>query len=125
MLEGTTTLSFKAAAWMSDKCSLVLSVNGEPYESFDLGNRAWTEYTVEITGEGATTLQFQPTKNRFFLDEVKVLNPAATTSVNNAVSRPSSRNRQGVWTLDGRYLGTDVRQLPPGIYIVNGRKVVK
>ena len=125
MLEGTTTLSFKAAAWMSDKCSLVLSVNGTSYESFDLGNRAWTEYTVEITGEGATTLQFQPTKNRFFLDEVKVLNPAATTSVNNAVSRPSSRNRQGVWTLDGRYLGTNVRQLPPGIYIVNGRKVVK
>ena len=125
MLEGTTKLSFKAAAWGADKCSLVLSVNGTPYESFDLGNNEWTEYTVEITGEGATTLQFQPTKNRFFLDEVKVLNPAATTSVNNAVSRPSSRNRQGVWTLDGRYLGTDVRQLPPGIYIVNGRKVVK
>jgi M6 family metalloprotease-like protein len=125
MLEGTTKLSFKAAAWGADKCSLVLSVNGTPYESFDLGNNEWTEYTVEITGEGATTLQFQPTKNRFFLDEVKVLNPAATTSVNNAVSRPLSRNRQGVWTLDGRYLGTDVRQLPPGIYIVNGRKVVK
>ena len=124
-LEGTTTLSFKAAAWSSEKCSMVLSVNGTSYESFDLGNKEWTEYTVEITGEGATTLQFQPTKNRFFLDEVKVLNPAATTSVNNAVSRPLSRNRQGVWTLDGRYLGTDVRQLPPGIYIVNGRKVVK
>lgn len=125
MLEGTTTLSFKAAAWFSDKCSLVLSVNGEPYESFDLGNREWTEYTVEITGKGVTRLTFQPTQKRFFLDEVKVLNPAATTSVNNAVSRPLSRNRQGVWTLDGRYLGTDIRQLPPGIYIVNGRKVVK
>lgn len=125
MLEGTTTLSFKAAAWLSDKCSLVLSVNGEPYESFDLGNREWTEYTVEITGEGVTRLTFQPTQKRFFLDEVKVLNPTATTSVNNAVSCPLSRNRQGVWTLDGRYLGTDIRQLPSGIYIVNGRKVVK
>lgn len=124
-LNGTATLSFKAAAWGTEECCLVLSLNGKPYESFDLGNNEWTEYTVEITGEGVTTLQFQPTKNRFFLDEVKVVNPAATTSVNNAVSRPSSRNRQGVWTLDGRYLGTDVRQLPPGIYIVNGRKVVK
>ena len=125
MLEGTTTLSFKAAAWGSDKSSLVLYLNENPYESFDLGNNEWAEYTVEITGEGATTLKFQPTQNRFFLDEVKVLNPAATTSVNNAVSRPLSRNREGVWSLDGRYLGTDVRQLPPGIYIVNGRKVVK
>jgi len=125
MLEGTTTLSFKAAAWGSDKSSLVLYLNENPYESFDLGNNEWAEYTVEITGEGATTLKFQPTQNRFFLDEVKVLNPAATTSVNNAISRPLSRNREGVWSLDGRYLGTDVRQLPPGIYIVNGRKVVK
>lgn len=124
-LNGTATLSFKAAAWGTEECCLVLSLNGKPYESFDLGNNEWTEYSVEITGEGVTTLQFQPTKNRFFLDEVKVVNPAATTSVNNAASRPLSRNRQGVWSLDGRYLGTDIRQLPPGIYIVNGRKVVK
>lgn len=125
MLEGTTTLSFKAAAWLAEECSLVLWVNGKPYESFKLGNRTWTEYSVEITGEGVTRLTFQPTQNRFFLDEVKVVNPAATTFVNNAVSRPLSPNKQGVWSLDGRYLGPDSHLLPSGIYIVNGRKVVK
>lgn len=30
-----------------------------------------------------------------------------------------------VYTLDGRRLGTDIRNLPKGIYIVGGRKVVK
>lgn len=125
MLEGTTTLSFKAAAWSSERCSLVLSINGNPYESFDLNNKEWAEYTVEISGEGKTTLTFQPTQNRFFLDEVKVVNPAAATSIDKVASHPVSPGKQGVWSLDGRYLGTDSRQLSPGIYIVNGRKVVK
>lgn len=124
-LNGTTTLSFKAAAWGAEKCSLVLSINGNPFDSYELGNNEWTEYSVEITGEGVTALQFQPTKNRFFLDEVKVVNPAAATSIDKVVSHPVSPGKQGVWSLDGRYLGPDSHLLPSGIYIVNGRKVVK
>ena len=32
---------------------------------------------------------------------------------------------QGVYSLDGRYLGSSVSGLNKGIYIVNGKKVVK
>lgn len=125
-LEGTAILSFKAAAWGgADQCSLVLSVNGNPYDSFELGNNKWTDYTVEITGTGVTQLTFQPTQKRFFLDEVKVVKQEDTTSIQGVVSRPLPTDRQGVWSLDGRYLGTYGCNLPPGIYIVNGRKVVK
>ena len=33
--------------------------------------------------------------------------------------------RLGIYTLDGRYLGTDYTVLPHGLYIVNGKKMVK
>lgn len=32
---------------------------------------------------------------------------------------------QGVYSLDGRYMGTSVNSLDKGIYIVNGKKIVK
>ena len=67
-LNGTTTLTFKAAPWGKEDCSLVLSVNETILGSIDLANNQWTEYTIEITGNGNTTLKFQPTTKRFFLD---------------------------------------------------------
>ena len=33
--------------------------------------------------------------------------------------------RQGVYTITGQYLGTDDTQLPAGMYIINGKKVIK
>ena len=32
---------------------------------------------------------------------------------------------QGVYSLDGRYMGTSANGLEKGIYIVNGKKIVK
>ncbi len=33
--------------------------------------------------------------------------------------------RQGIYTVTGQYLGTDESQLPAGMYIINGKKVIK
>ena len=30
-----------------------------------------------------------------------------------------------IFGIDGRYLGTDLGNLPPGIYVCNGKKLVK
>lgn len=121
-LNGTTTLTFKAAPWGKEDCSLVLSVNETVLGSIDLANNKWTEYTIEITGYGQTTLKFQPTTKRFFLDEVKVANPA-TTAIRE-LKLPQRREQEGIYTLDGRYLGSDRTALSRGIYIVNGKKMV-
>lgn len=121
-LNGTTTLTFKAAPWGNEDCSLVLSVNETILGSIDLANNQWTEYTIEITGNGNTTLKFQPTTKRFFLDEVKVANP--TTTAIRELKLPQHREPEGIYTLDGRYLGSDRTALSRGIYIVNGKKMV-
>ena len=46
-----------------------------------------------------------------------------TTAIKSiTTSRPTSQN---IYTLDGRNMGTNPSALPKGIYIINGRKVVK
>lgn len=37
----------------------------------------------------------------------------------------ASTPKDGVYTLDGEYLGTHVESLPRGVYIVGGKKIVK
>lgn len=37
----------------------------------------------------------------------------------------ASTPKDGVYTLDGVYLGTHVESLPRGLYIVRGKKIVK
>ena len=32
---------------------------------------------------------------------------------------------QGIYTLDGRYAGNDLKALPSGIYVIKGKKIAK
>ena len=125
-LNGTTTVTFKAGAWNSknDETVLNLSVEGgsvEP-ESVTMEKGAFTDFTATITGSGEVKITFTSAKGRFFLDEVVVAKPNAT-----AIQTVNVRKQQTmrVYTLDGRYVGTDPDQLPRGIYILNGKKIVK
>jgi hypothetical protein len=83
-------------------------------------NGAWTNFTATITGTGSVQLTFTPGR-RFFLDEVKVV--SNTSGVETLKSNSLGQNR--IYTLDGRYVGTDKSSLPHGLYIINGKKVVK
>jgi len=75
-------------------------------------------------GEGQTKLTFKPSK-RFFLDDVMILKQAkASTSEIKRLNlhQPSTH---AIFAIDGRYVGNDLQSLPYGIYIVDGKKVVK
>ncbi|MGF0098940.1 hypothetical protein ACQRD6_11440 [Prevotella sp. SGI.027] len=52
-----------------------------------------------------------------------VIVPDATGIAHPTTDAPTSKN--GVYTLDGVYLGTHVESLPRGVYIVGGKKIVK
>lgn len=125
-LNGTTTMTFRAAAWNAakDGTTLMLSVEGgtvEPAElTLEKGN--WTDYTMTLTGTGHIKVTFAQTQGRFFLDEV-VVNAPETTAIQGVRTQPSTVNPQCIYTLDGRYVGTDVNALGRGIYIINGKKV--
>ena len=47
-----------------------------------------------------------------------------TTGIENIVT-PTATSNQKVYNLNGQYVGNDLKAMPKGIYIVNGKKVIK
>lgn len=48
-----------------------------------------------------------------------------TTGIKTATTNSAQGSSQRVFSIEGTMLGNDIKQLPHGIYIINGRKVVK
>ena len=50
-----------------------------------------------------------------------------THDVTNAISSVNNHDngKHAIYTLDGRYAGTSLQALPHGIYITEGRKIIK
>ena len=134
----TCTLTFRAAGWntLQEGTELQLALNSTGVGSakfVDSGNSevtlgmtkgVWKDFSLELVGEGQTKLTFKPSK-RFFLDDVMILKQAkASTSEIKRLNlhQPSTH---AIFAIDGRYVGNDLQSLPYGIYIVDGKKVVK
>ena len=126
-LNGEATLTFKAGAWNASADGTKLSlmcIGGEAENTqFEMEKGAWTEFTTTIKGSGEVCLMFTPAK-RFFLDEVKVFT-ATTDGITRVTMTEEKKADCRIFDLCGRYVGTDFRSLPHGIYVVNGRKVIK
>ena len=127
--EFTTTneaiMTFNAATWGNDGKELKLSAEGatvlfEP-ASVTLKGGEWTTYTVKMKGAGNIKLVFTP-EMRFFLDEVLVVDNTKT-AIENINTHKTTTNK--IYTIDGRFVGTDPDLLPRGLYIINGKKIVK
>ncbi|UKK52397.1 M6 family metalloprotease domain-containing protein [Prevotella sp. E2-28] len=126
LTSNSNIVSFKAAGWGNDDTTLKLSATGatvtiEPSE-FTMTSSEWTTFTAKITGSGNIKLVFTPAK-RFFLDEVIVKDNTVQTGISTTPSVSAKQNR--IYTLDGRFVGSDVNALKHGLYIINGKKVVK
>lgn len=125
-MNGTGVLTFKAGAWnaKNDGTTLTLSVSEGTINpsSFEIEKGQFTDLEATITAAGNVKVTFASEKGRFFLDEVLVKDPN-TTAIRTIRTADSKTTR--IYTLDGRYVGSDFRQLQRGLYIVNGRKVVK
>ena len=148
---GMAYLSFKAAGWNKDGTTLTIAVEGdgtvEP-ATVDMVNFAWTDYKVNLKGQGPMRIIFEPEK-RFLLDEVLVVSmkndidpdtigtdtivdpdTVITAIAHHRQQHPTLR-RAGCYTLDGRYAGANPSLLPRGMYIIynseerKGRKFVK
>lgn len=124
-VSGTAVLTFKAAAWVGkDGVALGLSVDNGTVSpsSFTMKQGEWTDYTATITATGPVTLKFSPS-TRMFLDEVLAVDPAVTAVLDVRPTDAAAMHR--IYTIDGRYAGTDMSTLRPGLYIINGKKVIK
>lgn len=66
-----------------------------------------------------TTAKSKETQAAVVYDESEII----STGIHDIQAAPAHNGR--VYTLDGRYVGTSLDNLAPGLYIQNGRKVVK
>ena len=84
---------------------------------------AFQNYELKLNGKGLVTVTFQSlsgSKSRFFLDEVLVM-PLETS----AIETMSTSSIGRIYTLDGRFMGTNKETLEHGIYIIDGKKIIK
>jgi hypothetical protein len=124
-INGTAKLTFKAGAFNNTKSGtkLSLTVAGGTIDpaSVTMTKGAFNEFTASITAAGNATITFTQEKGSFFLDDVTVASTSSgIQSVNNTLLKANH-----IYTIDGRYVGTDPNLLPRGLYIVNGKKIVK
>lgn len=122
-------LTCLAGSWSDEECTMTVSFINSQTETetvlgtFSLVGEKWTTCEVGLTFNGKGRLKFS-SSSRQFLDEVKVTNPTATGIGKVVVgSMPDADKR--VYSIDGRYLGTDINLMRRGLYVVDGKKVVK
>lgn len=131
-IDGEATLTFRAAPWVgtNDGTDLQVSVryiidlyNKYPLSisqsELEMKRGEWTDYSLTLKGKGFVTVSFLPDQ-RFFLDEVKVT--AVSAGISHVPAAPAAPS--AIYTLDGRYAGTDESALKPGLYIRQGRKLL-
>ena len=129
-MEGDTyTVSFRAAPWYKESAQVTLEVVSirKPIAVYTLSEmipEQWNDYEVSITANEDIALQFSATQNRFFIDEISVVK-AIPSAIREVRSETTAKQSHRIYNLNGTPMGNNLDALPHGIYIVDGRKVVK
>ncbi len=135
---GEAQLTFSAAGWQGDSPTLHLSVEGEGTVKPDavaMRPFAWQTYTVKLSGSGRLRVKFEGDK-RFLLDEVIVTEVEMPSDIQSPSSQPLSNqthyspNSEKVFDLQGRrvpssHFNLHTSRLKPGLYIQNGKLIVR
>ena len=132
-INGKCTLTFRAGAIWDNKYTGNSAINLAVTGNAKLGTSqvkmveyGFGDHSVDITGTGKIKITFSSDAT-FVLDEVKVMSATATgidgvTVQPDAAGKPADRR---IYSIDGRYVGTDATQLPKGMYIRGGKKFIK
>lgn len=122
--DGKVRLTFNVAPWSGDPTVVNVTYGDESLGSFTMQEGAWSTFSVDFNGIGTGRLQFA-SEGRLFLDEVKIVVPDSESGIAKVTGADFKNTDNRIYTIDGRYAGTDKNALKKGIYIVNGRKLVK
>ena len=99
-------------------CDAVLDVT-----EFALVPGQWTEVKANVTGSGDAAIRFKTNDKGVFIDNVCVI-PVSLAGISSATADQSPKNGE-IYSIDGHYMGKSVSALRPGIYVMNGKKLVK
>ena len=117
----TYTLTFKAAPWASEEASISVVAEGATISGISESNmthNTWNDFSATIEANANVfTLTFSASKNRFFLDEVKIEAP-----VSGAPAEQYTIPASGLGTYCSEY-PLDLSALPEGVkaYVVESQ----
>lgn len=126
-VNGKATLVFSAAPFAAEGTTLTVEdVNGTATlaeTTFTMRKAQWTNFSTVITGSGTIKLKFTSPR-RHFLDNVTVYD-GEVTGIEGVTVNDNVKADGRIFSIDGRYMGTDFGRLGKGIYIMNGKKIIK
>lgn len=123
VLNGKGKVKVSVAPWASNAQTLTLSTAAGTLGTYTLENSKWNEITADITGSGSTKLTFT-TNGRLWINEVSIT-ALLGTGIDNVVNENARPADNRIYTLGGQYVGTQLSSLPKGIYVMEGKKIVK
>lgn len=127
-INGEAVMTFRAGLCTGDGNTLTLAINsGEATlsdDTFTMESAQWNDFTTTISGYGKVKVEFRTSQKRLYLDEVLVM-PADKSAISGVKAGDNGQTDRRIYTLDGRFVGTDTSLLPKGIYIAGGKKIVK
>ena len=95
----------------------------------------WEEYYEPVPGtdilppKPVTAAPFrgyiQPIKNTAPAKPFVILTDDEAAAIDSLEQGTPLTGEQGIYTLDGRYAGNDLKALPSGIYVIKGKKIAK
>ena len=95
---------------------------------YELNEGEWKtiQMPVNNVSDVLTLTKVEGNGNGFVLGEIQYYKETegAVTNVRHVETSASGRLKRGIYSLDGRYMGNDQRRLSPGLYLVNGKKMV-
>lgn len=126
-LDGECTLVLRVAPFGTDGTSLSLSDNKGTatfsQQTLTMEAGKWTDFSVQMTGNGDVQLVLSPSK-RMFVDMIYVM-PGQYSGVDGVTVNGNVKADNRIFSIDGRYMGTDFSRLGKGIYVMNGKKIIK
>lgn len=129
-VNGECTLLFRAAPYTGSGTALTIEVaEGSATldkSTFTMSPGNWLAFNTTLTANGPIKLRFRTNSGRFFLDKVCLTYENVSTGIADAVTGTDNKPADNrIYSIDGRYVGTDATQLPKGLYIKDGKKFVK
>lgn len=125
-IDGTCALQFKAAPYANEANNIYIEIKegtgSLSKNSFVLKSNTWSAFKSEITANGPVKIRFYVSSGRFYLDKVCV--SSSTSGINSTVTDNEVKDNR-IYSIDGRYVGKDFNSLKKGIYIINGKKIIK
>lgn len=125
-IDGTYTLQFKAAPYANEANNIYLEIKegsgSLSKNSFVLKSNTWSAFKTDVTANGPVKIRFYVNSGRFYLDKVCV--SSSTSGISNTVTDNEVKDNR-IYSIDGRYVGKDFNSLKKGIYIINGKKIIK